>query len=136
MDFVSWSVFGALFILAESAIGTRYLLAIGLAFLYPAIADYMDASSNIQIAALGSGLVVHTLIVFFLRKGRPARTKSNIPADVGQRVEVIEWLGEGTARVMYRGKEWTADKAMSEMPDSDNGIIKSVQYGRLIISTR
>lgn len=135
MDFISWSVFGALFILAESAIGNRYLLAIGLAFSYPVIADLMGASGNIQVTVLSAGLVIHTLVVFFLRKGKSTSTKSDTPSDIGQRVEVIEWLGEGTARVMYHGKEWSADKARIEMPDADHAIIKGVQYGRLIITT-
>jgi len=135
MDFISWSVFGALFILAESAIGTRYLLAIGLAFLYPAIADLIAASGSIQVAALSAGLVVHTLVVYFLRKRRPAAAIANAPSDIGQRVEVIEWTEDNGARVMYQGKEWQADKAKAEMPDADHGIIKGVQYGRLIITT-
>jgi len=135
MDFISWSVFGVLCILAESAIGNRYLLAIGLAFTYPVIADLMSASGSIQVAALSAGLVVHTLVVYFLRKGKSTGTKSDTPTDIGQRVEVIEWLGEGMARVMYHGKEWSADKARIEMPDAEHGIIKAVQYGRLVITT-
>ncbi|MDO9053137.1 MAG: NfeD family protein [Gallionella sp.] len=133
MDFISWSVFGILFILAESAIGTSYLMAIGLAFAYPAIADYAGLSGGLQYAAFVLGSVVHTLFVMLLRK-RSGGT-SDAPTDVGQRVEVIEWIDDGTARVRYLDKEWLADKAASEMPDAEHGIIKSVQYGRLVITT-
>jgi len=133
MDFISWSVFGILFILAESAIGTSYLMAIGLAFIYPAIADYAKLSGELQYAALILGSIVHTLFVMLLRK-RPGNVPFT-PTDVGQRVEVIEWIDECTARVRYLDKEWLADKAASEMPDADHGIIKSVQYGRLVITT-
>ena len=135
MDFISWSVFGALFILAESAIGNRYLLAIGLAFLYPVIADLMKASIGIQIAALSAGLIVHMLAVFLLRKRKPGQAAASASSDIGQRVTVIEWTEDNGARVMYQGKEWQADKARIEMPDADHGIIKGVQYGRLIITT-
>lgn len=133
MDFISWSVFGILFILAESAIGTSYLMAIGLAFVYPAIADYAGLSDGLQYAALMLGSVVHTLFVMALR--RQSGGASDAPTDVGQRIEVIEWIDDGTARVNYLDREWLADKAASEMPDADHGIIKSVQYGRLVITT-
>ena len=136
MDFISWSVFGVLFILAESAIGNRYLLAIGLAFIYPAIADYLSVPMGSQLLVLLTGVITHVLFVLIFHKLRPARLNSDIPTDVGQRVEVIEWLGEGTARVMYHDKEWAADKARIEMPDADHGIIKAVQYGRLVITTQ
>lgn len=135
MDFISWSVFGILFMLAEFATGTFYLLAIGLAFIYPAIADYAGASLGIQIIALFVGTLAHALIVMVWRKRRPSSPPSNIPSDAGQRVEVIEWLDECTATVKYRGKEWQADKVDAEMPDAPYGIIQSVHGNRLIIST-
>ncbi len=135
MTFISWLVFGVLFISGEIATGSFYLLAIGLAFIYPAIAAYIDASTGMQIAVLGAGTIVHVLIVMLLRKRRPSGTSSNVPDDVGQRVEVIEWVDESSARVSYRGRIWEADKVRAEMPDASHGIIKSVQGSRLIITT-
>lgn len=135
MDFISWSVIAVLFILGEFATGTLYLLAIGLACFYPAIADFAGASVGIQIATLSLGVVIHTLVVRMMRKGKQGISPSSDIQDVGQRVEVIEWIDEGTARVRYQGAEWMADKLRAEMPDAESGIIQSVQYGRLIIST-
>ncbi|MDD2721992.1 MAG: hypothetical protein PHH47_11860 [Gallionella sp.] len=135
MDFISWSVFGILFILAQFSIRTPYLTAIGLAFIYPAVADFLHASMVTQVIALVVGVTIHCFIAYLLGKGKSAPQSGNSRSDVGQRVEVIEWLDEGTARVMYEGREWVADKAMSEMPDADHGTIKTVQYGRLIITT-
>lgn len=135
MDFISWSVFGILFILAQFAVRTPYLTAIGLAFLYPAAADYLHASTGVQLGVLAAGSLIHALIAYQLDQGKSSARTQSARNDIGQRVEVIEWLDEGTARVMYEGREWVADKAMSEMPDADHGIIKAVQYGRLIITT-
>jgi membrane protein implicated in regulation of membrane protease activity len=135
MNFISWLVFGVLFMFSEIATGNFYLLAIGLAFIYPAIAAYLDAGTGMQLAALGSGVFIHVLVVMLRHKIRPTSRPSNVPDDVGQRVEVIEWLDEGSARVSYRGNEWEADKAIAEMPDASHGIIKSVQGSRLIITT-
>ena len=135
MTFISWSVFGILLMLAEISSGSLYLLAIGLAFIYPAIADYQGVPMDTQLAVLGSGILAHALIVLIFHKLRPARPKSKIPTDVGERVEVIEWLDECTARVSYRGQEFQADKVRSEMPDAEHGIIKSAHGSRFIIST-
>ena len=135
MGFISWLVVAALFMLAEFGLGTFYLFAIGLACLYPAYAAFIDASVGTQLAALSAGAIVHTALVMIFRKLRSSKSSSDIPTDIGQRVEVIQWLDECTALVRYNGKEWQADKAEGEMPNADHGIIKSVQYGRLVIST-
>jgi membrane protein implicated in regulation of membrane protease activity len=135
MTFISWLVFGVLFISGEIATGTYYLLAVGLAFVYPAIAAYIDASTVMQLAVLGSGTIVHVLVVMLLRKRGPSDTSSKVADDVGQRVEVIEWIDESSARVNYRGRVWEADKVRADMPDASQGIIKSVQGSRLIITT-
>jgi membrane protein implicated in regulation of membrane protease activity len=135
MTFISWLVFGVIFMFSEFATGTFYLLAIGLAFIYPAIASFTGAPTGIQILALGAGALAHSLIVLMVRKLRTPGAPSDIPDDVGQRVEVIEWMDESSARVMYRGTEWAADKVQAEMPDAPHGIIQSVQGSRLIIST-
>ena len=135
MTFISWLVFGVLFMVSEFATGTFYLLAIGLAFVYPAIAAYVDASTGMQLALLGSGTLAHALIVMIVRKlGHPAHLQTFLPT-IGQQVEVIEWIDESSARVMYGGSEWEADKMRAEMPSSSYGIINSVQGSRLIIST-
>lgn len=135
MDFISWSVFGVLCILAEFAIGSFYLFAIGLAFFYPAIADYMQASAGIQIAVLVAGAIVHSGIVMLIRKRRHAQPQEKSPSDIGQRVEVLEWLDECSARVSYRGRLWEADKLRSEMPDATFGIIHEMHGSRMIITT-
>ncbi len=135
MNFIIWLVFGIMIMFSEFATGTFYLLGIGLAFAYPAIASYADATTGMQLIALAAGTLVHVLIVMSLRKDKSSATTTNIHDDVGQRVEVIEWLDEGSARVNYRGTEWEADKAIAEMPSAAHGIIKAVQGSRLIITT-
>lgn len=135
MDFISWSVFGVLCVLAEFAIGSFYLSAIGIAFLYPAIADYMGASAGVQIAVLLAGAIVHAGIVMLIRKRKPATPDQRHPSDIGQRVEVLEWVDESSARVSYLGREWEADKLRSEMPDAAHGIIHAMHGSRIIITT-
>lgn len=135
MDFISWSVFGVLLMLAEFGVGKFYLLAIGLAFLYPAIAAFANASIVIQLGSLMLGGSVHLLIRKQLFKRAPSPQTVNEDALEGQLVDVIEWIDESTARVKYRDEEWQAEKVDDSMPCSSQGTILKVQYGRLIIAT-
>ncbi|HEX5364234.1 MAG TPA: NfeD family protein [Gallionella sp.] len=135
MSFMSWLVIGVLFMLGEIGTGNFYLLSIGLAFIYPAIAAYFDAPTATQLTALGLGVMAHAMAVLILHQIRPSKSAANASADIGQRVEVIEWLDECSARVSYRDREWQADKVYAEMPDAAYGIIKAVQGNRLTIST-
>lgn len=135
MDMVSWLVYGVLCMLAEFLYGSMYLFAIGIAFAYPAIAQYNGADTNIQLAVLAAGAAVHSLIVFFIRKGKKNTGEKPARPEVGERVDVIEWLDECSARVICKGREWQADKIDSRMPDATHGTIHSVQGSRLIITT-
>lgn len=135
MGLVSWLVYGVLCMLAEFLYGSMYLFAIGLAFAYPALAEYNGADLNMQLAALGAGAIAHSLVVFFIRKSRKGTSGKPARPEVGERVDVIEWLDECSARVTCRGKEWQADKFDSRMPDAMHGTIHSVQGSRLVITT-
>jgi len=135
MDFISWLVIGVLFILAESAVGRFYLLAIGLACIYPAIYTFTETPVSTQFTTFGLGAMAHLVAVLIINTLRNAPSAKDMPTDVGQRVEVIEWLDEGTGSVMYNDREWPADKVDAEMPDTSYGIITKVQYGRLVINT-
>jgi membrane protein implicated in regulation of membrane protease activity len=135
MDLVSWLVYGVLFMLAEFLYGSLYLLAIGLAFVYPAIAQYNGAATHMQIAALAAGATVHALVVYLLRSRKRGDGTAPARPKIGEQVEVIEWLDECSARVICHGREWQADKFDSRMPDAMQGTIHSVQGSRLVITT-
>jgi membrane protein implicated in regulation of membrane protease activity len=135
IDFISWLVFGALCLFAEFAIGTRYLIAIGFAFIYPSIASFLKAPTSIQLVALMAGITVHVLALKLKHKEARIAPPPEKTPDIGERVEVIEWIDEDAARVRYQGEEWQAEKLSMEMPCADHGVIQRVQYGRLFIST-
>ena len=133
MTFISWLVFGLIFMFSEFATGTFYLLAIGLAFVYPAIASYTGASTGMQMAALAAGALAHSVIVMLLRKRGPS-APSNISVDIGQRVEVIEWLDESSARVNYRGRCGKPTKCARKCPMLP--MASSSPYGAAASSSR
>lgn len=135
MDFVSWLVVAVLFMLAEFGVGAFYLFATGVACIYASFASFNGASGSTQMAVLAAGILIHFSALLLVKKFNSSKTPAPIPADIGQRVEVIEWYDECTANVRYLGREWQADKAESEMPDAAWGRIQSVHGNRLIITT-
>lgn len=134
MDFISLSVFGVLCMLAEFASGSLYLLGIGLAFFYAAAANYLGAPTALQLGLLGGGSIFHGLLLWRLRQRHPDSATVTGP-EIGEQVEIIEWLDELSARVRYQGQEWQADKADGRMPNATHGTIHAIQGSRLIITT-
>ncbi len=136
MDFISWLVVGVLFMLAEIGSGAFYLVAIGLACIYPAYYSFHSAPVSTQLTALTIGALIHGAIVMLLRRNRSkGKSSGKMPSDIGQRVKVIEWMDECTAIVEYRGRQWQADKVDARMPDAEYGIIDSMHGSRIVIST-
>lgn len=135
MDWITWLVFAALLVMAELATGTFFLLAVGLALLYPALAAWMGASTGTQLTLAALSIVAHVLAVMLLRRRAPAPAPEQNSLDVGQRVKIAAWNADGTARVVYRGTEWNAERFDPEMPQADSGIIEEIRGNTLIIST-
>lgn len=135
MGVLSWLVYGVLCILAEFISAKGYLIAIGLAFMYPAAAEYLGATLAQQWGILAVGALLHSGILFMFRRGRKSGGASGPKVNIGDRVEVIEWLDECSARVRYRGEEWQADKVIDRMPDAPSGTIREVKGTRLVIAT-
>ena len=133
---VSWLVYGVLCFFAEFISGRGYLIATGLACLYPAIADYFGATLTEQLQIWVLGSLLHAGILFLFRRQRRATANPSGPrVNIGDTVEVIEWLDECSARVRYRGEEWQADKVSDRMPDAPMATIQAVQGTRLVIVT-
>jgi len=136
MGFVSWLVYAVLCFFAEFISGRGYLIAISLACLYPAGADYFGAPLSQQLQIFGMGALVHVGVLFLIRRNRRSGNQiSGTRVNIGDTVKVIEWLDECSARVQYRGEEWQADKADDRMPDAPTARIMAVQGPRLVIAT-
>lgn len=90
---------------------TFYLMAVAAGFAAGGIAAYMDCQLEMQLTAAGITTIVMACLSFLLRKKlrRPTDAKANA-MDKGERVHVYaEKLNtDGTAKVMYRGAEWSA----------------------------
>jgi len=107
-----WWVAAGIAVAAELATGTFYLLMVALGLAAGAVAALLGFGANAQIvvgaltAAIATGL-------WHLKRARhprsaPAAENRDVNLDIGERVQVEAWGGDGTARVQYRGTQWTA----------------------------
>lgn len=106
-----WMAAGAAVAL-ELATGTFYLLMIALGLASGAVAAHAGLSGALQIAVaalVGSGATAlwHRSRMRHPRS-LPAHANRDVNLDIGETVQVPAWGPDHTARVTYRGTQWTA----------------------------
>ncbi|MEO8849507.1 MAG: NfeD family protein, partial [Casimicrobiaceae bacterium] len=103
----SWWIVAAVLIGAELVTNTFYLLAIGIAVALGGTAALFGASVEMQWAVAS---VLGLAFTFFAHRWRMSHASpgGQIEADVGKSVHVRHWNADGSARVDYRGTQWTA----------------------------
>lgn len=127
-----WWIAAALLIGAELLTGTFYLLAIGGAVIVGGIVALMGMRIEAQWIIAAVCAFVFTFIAhrWRMKHGRPS---AQVPDDVGQTVRVAVWNDDGTARVDYRGTQWTAILASSDTPRSETMVIVGMRGSNLIV---
>jgi membrane protein implicated in regulation of membrane protease activity len=105
-----WLLVGA-FVALELFTGTFYLLMLSLGMVAAALAAHAGAGTAAQLvsaAVLGS---VAVMALYWKKKRQPSdpsvRSLRSVNLDVGEIIQVQEWLPDGSARVQYRGAQWT-----------------------------
>lgn len=106
-----WMAAGAAVAL-ELATGTFYLLMIALGLVSGAVAAHAGLAGAMQIALaalVGSGATAlwHRSRMRHPRS-LPSRENRDVNLDIGETVQVPAWGADHTARVTYRGTQWTA----------------------------
>ncbi len=115
MDFSAstfWWVMAGVAIAAELMTGTFYLLLVALGLAAAALAAHLGFSSGMQLATaalVGGGATA----LWHWRRSRepqaaPVPENRDVNLDIGERVHVVAWGADRTARVQYRGSTWTA----------------------------
>lgn len=105
-----WWILGMILIGAELVTGTLYLFAAGVAFLVCGLLAWLGASLPIQLLVVGVLSFVGSYAAHRWRThNAPAEPQQSL--DIGQSVQVQRWLDDGTARVVYRGTQWSAELA-------------------------
>jgi len=122
-------------IVAELLTGTFYLLMLSLGLSAAALAAHagMGLEAQIVAAAIVGGDAV--VAWYFIKKrsqgSEPANTTNNL--DIGETVMVERWLPDGTARIKYRGADWTALHRPGEVPVAGPHRVAEVMGNRLVI---
>ncbi|HET7794060.1 MAG TPA: NfeD family protein [Rhizobacter sp.] len=133
-----WWVLAGLAVAAELATGTFYLLMLALGMAAAALAAHLGLSSALQIttaALVGGGA---TAIWHWRRahnpRSAPAAENRDVNLDIGERVHVLAWESDRTARVMYRGSTWTARLQPESPAQAGEHVVKAVEGNWLILA--
>lgn len=141
MDFSAstfWWVMAGVAVAAELTTGTFYLLMIALGLAAGAVAAHLALGSALQIvvaAIVGGG---STALWHWRRmqhpQSKPAAENRDVNLDVGERVSVIAWGDDRTARVTYRGTTWSARLQPGSPVASGEHIVKAVEGNWLVLA--
>lgn len=131
-----WILTGAI-IVAELLTGGIYLLMIALGLACGAIAAHVGLTQPLQIVVAA---IVGVLAVLLCRRFRgrrapelPASANPDLNLDIGETLHVPEWNADGTARIPYRGSQWTVVLRAGSMPASGLYRIIEVHGNRLTV---
>ena len=116
----------------EMLTGTFYLLALAIAMVAGGVVGWLGGDFAWQLFAVGATGVIGCLAAYYWhhKGGKP---KQQVAFDVGQRVQVLVWNDDGSARVSYRGSRWDAVVATPETPRRDSMVIVEVRGSVLVL---
>ena len=107
-----WWVAAGIAVAAELATGTFYLLMFALGLAAGAVAGHLGLGSTAQIVVAALVGSAATALWHWKRarqpQSAPVESNRDVNLDIGERVQVQAWGSDGTARVSYRGTQWTA----------------------------
>jgi len=130
-----WWIAAAMLVGAELLTGTYYLLAVGLALAIGGTAAWLGAGAPVQFAIAAVAGVLATVAAHQWRMRR-ALPPPQTALDVGQPVHVELWNADGTARVTYRGTQWTAELAAPDTPRARTMYIVAMRGSILVVADR
>jgi membrane protein implicated in regulation of membrane protease activity len=113
--------------------GTFYLLALAMAAVVGGVVELLGGSFLWQLFSVGASGVVGCLGAYFWRRKTGRNPGKQMAFDVGQRVQVLVWNDDGSARVAYRGSRWDAIVATPETPRRDSMVIVEVRGSVLVL---
>lgn len=110
-DSTVWWLLAGATVALELATGTFYLLMLALGMVAAALTAHAGGGLSAQLivaAVVGAGAVVGW---YFIKRRQPSdpsvRALRSVNLDVGELLQIDEWLPDGTATVRYRGAQWT-----------------------------
>ncbi len=134
-----WWIAAAVLVSAELLTGTVYLLTIALGLAAGALAAHAGLSFTAQIAVAALVGTASTLFWHFssARKNRASSShvasNTDVHQDIGAQVMVEAWNADGTARVQYRGAQWSVMLASGAAQRIGAHRVKEVMGNRFVV---
>jgi membrane protein implicated in regulation of membrane protease activity len=131
-----WLLAGALVAL-ELVSGTFYLLMLALGAAAAALAAHLGVSLVTQLVAASVVGLGSVAVWYQIKKRRPgdpsARAQRSVNLDVGEIIQVDEWLPDGTAQVRYRGASWSVIQRPGNAPVPGSYRVAELVGSRLLV---
>lgn len=132
-----WWILAGTVLATELATGTIYLLMISVGLAFGAIAAHLGLDWPGQISTAAVIGIASVLLGRRIRQNRsprlPAHASPDVNLDIGETVHIPEWSSDTTARVPYRGSQWTVVLRPGSLPSPGTHRIIEVQGNRLVV---
>ena len=131
-----WLLAGALVAL-ELVSGTFYLLMLALGAAAAALAAHVGVSLTTQLVVASLVGLGSVAVWYQIKKRRPGdpstRSQRSVNLDVGEIIQVDEWLPDGTAQVKYRGASWSVIQRPGNAPVPGSYRVAELVGSRLLV---
>jgi len=128
-----WWIAAAILVGVEMMTGTFYLLVVALACVAGGFAALSGLEIGWQWGAAALVEVLGTLAINRWKKTHASKPRLSNNLDIGQRVNVLEWRDDGTARVSYRGTQWDAVLDSAATPKREHMVIVDMRGAELVL---
>lgn len=132
-----WWILAGMTLVAELLTGGIYLLMVALGLAAGAVAAHLGMALPQQIVVAAIVGILAVLLCRLVRARRapelPAQSNPDLNLDIGEIVHVPEWLSDGSARIPYRGSQWTVTLRPGSMPAPGLHRVIEIQGNRLIV---
>ena len=128
-----WWIAAAILVGVEMMTGTFYLLIVALACAAGGLVAYSGFDASWQWGGAAVIEVIGTAAVVLWKKKFATQPRLSNNLDVGQRVSVLEWRDDDTARVSYRGTQWDAVLDSPATPKREHMVIMGMRGAQLVL---
>jgi membrane protein implicated in regulation of membrane protease activity len=128
-----WWIAAAILVGVEMMTGTFYLLVVALACVAGGLVAFAGFDAGWQWGVAAVIEVIGTLAINQWKKKYAALPKLSNSLDVGQRVSVLEWRDDDTARVSYRGTQWDGVLDSPATPKREHMVIVEMRGAVLVL---
>jgi membrane protein implicated in regulation of membrane protease activity len=136
-DSTLWWLLAGATVAIELFTGTFYLLMLAVGMVAAALAAHAGVGTATQLvvaAVVGSAAVVGWYFIKKRRAGDPSvRSLRSVNLDVGEVLQIDEWLSDGTASVKYRGAQWTVIQRPGNAPTPGSYRVAELVGNRLLV---